>query len=632
MLQFRVPISSRAAGSFSLAWVISIIWLVALTPVLCTQPSVTQSTQSSATSGIQDTHNPRTSVAPLADADLLMRGMNMAWYTNTQEGIAPYWFKVGLDLDLVRADLDALQKLGVRHVRISALIFQFLNWHQEFGSMGLNASVISSFNLFLDEVENREMILTVSFLGPLWAYSEYPSLMQYFRIFNETTGLGPSALFNLGQAIVTLAEHYRTHDAIHTWELVGSFSRFTAYLSNTTTGFGLTIDSTALFDFFEVVADNIRAVDNEHFVTISDGWPSDYDAEWESTGLIPLNYDERLPNMTDYIALRRYSDNTSLHLPGVYHKPCVITEIASSQLYNYSREVNSEVLLRSYAEAINLSYSGFCPWEFSENIVIHEVNDTLPNHQRHDWTWDALLLFSLYRTNSVKFVETSNWYILSSEPQFDDNGRISFSLFHRPEGVYPPPFGFEDGRSFDPAEGGTIVTILSPNLLFGDARIVNQNADTNRPLYDLEPLGTCEYATTLATIYGTGDVIEVGIRLESNHTWESTVERYDQSVMELMLNATGPVSIDVASGNFVLIEGKDYTVSYTDRNSGESWQEIVEADENRTLQLTVNESSIIVRITPSPDVLGMLSLGMSVSVIILSIVIFYYVDKRTPKE
>ena len=136
----------------------------------------------------------------------------------------------------------------------------------------------------------------------------------------------------------------------------------------------------------------------------------------------------------------------------------------------------------------------------------------------------------------------------------------------------------------------------------------------------------------MATIYGTGDVIEVGIRLESNHTWESTIEKYDQSGIELMLNTTGPVSIDVASGDFVLIGGKDYTAAYTDRNSGESWQEIIEADENRTLRLIVNESSVIVRITPTPDVLGMLSLGMSVSVIILSIVIFYYVDKRTPKE
>lgn len=632
MLRFRIPISFGVVGSFSGAWVVSIIWLVALTPVVCVSPSVTLPMQSSVTSGLQNTQNPRPLVAPLADADILMRGINMAWYTNTKEDIAPYWFKEDFDLDIVRADLDALQKMGVRHVRISALIFQFLNWHQEFGSMGLNASVISAFNLFLDEVENRGMILTVSFLGPLWGYSEYPSLMQYFRIFNETTGLGPSALFNLGQAMVTLTEHYRTHDAIHTWELVGGFSRFTAYLSNATTGFGLTIDSTALFDFFDTVADNIRAVDNEHFVTISDAWPADYDSEWESTGLVPLNYNERLPNMTDYIALRHYSDNTSLHLPGVYHKPSVITEIASSQLYNYSREVNSEVLLRTYAEAINLSYSGFCPWEFSESIVIHEADDTLLNHQRHDWTWDALLLFTLYRSDSVKFIETSNWYVLSTEPQFDDNGRMSFSLFHRPAGAYPPPFGFEDGRSFDPAEGGTVVTILSPNLLFGDATIVNQNADTNRPLYDLEPLGTCEYATTVATIYGTGDVIEVGIRLESNHTWESTIEKYDQSGIELMLNTTGPVSIDVASGDFVLIGGKDYTAAYTDRNSGESWQEIIEADENRTLRLIVNESSVIVRITPTPDVLGMLSLGMSVSVIILSIVIFYYVDKRTPKE
>jgi len=583
-------------------------------------------------SGIPDNHGPRPAVAPLAESDRLLRGINMACYTSTSEGLVPYWFKLGFDINILREDLNSLQTMGVRHVRISALIFQFLDWHEEFGSMGLNATVLATFSSFLQEIENRGMILTVSFLGPLWSYTDYPSLIQYFRIFNETTGLDPSALTNLGQAMTNFAEYYRMNDVIHTWELVGGFSRFTEYLSNATTGFGLTIDSTILFDFFETVADDIRAVDDVHFVTISDGWPADFDAEWESTGLIPLNYDERLPVTTDYIALSLYSDNISLHQPGIYHKSGVITEIASSQLYNYSREINSGVLLRAYTEAINQSYSGFCPWEFSEGILVNDVDETGPNHKQYDWTWDALLLFSLYRNDSVKFIETSNWYVLSSEPQFDENERISFSLFHRPEGMYPPPFGFKDGRNFDPAAGGTVVAILSSNLLFGNVRIVNQNADTNESLYNLDALGTYEYATTLATVYGTGTVTEVGIRLESNHSWESTVERYDQSEIMLLLNTTGPVSIEVENGDFVLIEGKDYTISYTDRNTGERWQEITEADEERMIRLVVNVSSITIQIRPSPDVLGMLSLGMSVSVIILSIVIFYYVNKRTPKE
>jgi len=48
--------------------------------------------------------------------------------------------------------------------------------------------------------------------------------------------------------------------------------------------------------------------------------------------------------------------------------------------------------------------------------------------------------------------------------------------------------------------------------------------------------------------------------------------------------------------------------------------------------MSLNASSVTIRITPSPDVVGMFSLGMSVSVIIISIVIFYYTDRRTPKE
>ncbi|MBE0527195.1 MAG: hypothetical protein IH631_09650, partial [Candidatus Thorarchaeota archaeon] len=492
------------------------VWLVGATPIVCASPTITAPIKSTIPSGIQDIHEPGMSIAQLAASDLLMRGVNMAWYTNTQtaqftlsdntvvkEDVTPYWFKIGFDRDILRADLDTLQLMGVRHIRISALIFQFLNWHDEFGNMGLNASVITTFNTFLEEVENRGMILTVSFLSPLWSYSDHPSLMEYFRIFNETSGMSPSALFNLGQAMVSFAEHYRTNDAIHTWEIVGGFSRFTEYLANFATGFGLVVDSTELFDLFASVADNIRAVDDEHFVTVSDGWPFDFDEDWWTTGLVPFGYEGRLRNLTDYIALYHHSDETIPSPVGVDVKYGAIVEITSTQPYNQSREINSDILLKAYAEAINKRYSGFCPWEFSQNIVVHEENGTLPNHLRHDWTWDALLLFSLYRNDSVKFIDTTNWYVLSSELQFDWAGRVSFTLFHRPEGVYPVPFGFEDERSYDPADGGTIVTVLSHNLLVGDAQIINRNADSGNPLYNLEDLGTYEHATTIATIYDT---------------------------------------------------------------------------------------------------------------------------------
>jgi len=641
----RTQISSASLGSLSIIWVIAIVWLVGMTPIVCTTPSVTTPIQTSITSGIPEIHDPRMSVAPLADSNLLMRGINMAWYTNTQtvqftledetvvdEEITPYWFSIGFDIDILRADLDALQTMGVRHLRISALIFQFLNWHDEFGSMGLNASVIASFTSFLAEVQNRGMILTVSFLGPSWSYSEHPSLMRYFRIFNETTGMNPSAMFNLGQAMVNFAEHYRTNVEIHTWELVSGFSRFTEYLSNSTTGFGLVIDSTSLFDFLESVAEDIRIVVDEQFVTVSDRWPLDYDDEWWATGLVPIDYDERLQDVTDYIAIWQYSDNTTLNLAGSLNKPTVIVEIASSQLYNHSREVNSEVLLKVYAEAINQSYSGFCPWEFSQNLVVHEENGSVPNHQRHDWTWDALLLFSLYRNDSVKFINTTNWYVLSTEPQFDQSGRVSFTLFHRPESAYPVPFGFEDERNYNPAEGGTIVTILSRNLLIGDARVINSQANSEEPMYNLEALGTCEYTDILATIHDVGNVEETGIRVESNHTWESVIDRYDNSQIIMEMDTTGPIDIEVESGSFALIEGIDYTVSYTDKISGTTWQEIIEADENLSIRMSLNASSVTIRITPSPDVVGMFSLGMSVSVIIISIVIFYYTDRRTTKE
>ncbi|MBE0525770.1 MAG: hypothetical protein IH631_02435 [Candidatus Thorarchaeota archaeon] len=120
--------------------------------------------------------------------------------------------------------------------------------------------------------------------------------------------------------------------------------------------------------------------------------------------------------------------------------------------------------------------------------------------------------------------------------------------------------------------------------------------------------------------------------MESNHTWEAVVDRYDSVQITMKVNATGPVTIEVESGDFVLIDGSDYTVSYTDRISGAIWQENIEADENDALRMSLNASSVSITITASLDVVGILSLGMSVSVIIISIVIFYYVDKKTPKE
>ncbi|MHA1787115.1 MAG: hypothetical protein ACTSWU_02865 [Candidatus Thorarchaeota archaeon] len=634
MPHHQFKISSLSFGSLSVAWAISIVWLIGMTPFVCTTPTVAPAIQTSIPSGIQDPQDQRLSIAPLANSDCLMRGINMAWYTNTKiiaENETPFWFKIGFDIDILRADLETLQKMGVRHIRVSALIFQFLNWHPEFGSQGLNASVIAAFSTFLNEVESRGLLLTVSFLGPLWSYSEHSSLIEYFRIFNETSDMNPGAQHNLGQAMVDFAEYYRRNDAIHTWEIVGGFSRFMEYLSNSTTGFGLVIDSTELFDLFESVAENIRAVDDEHFVTISDGWPLDYDTEWQATGLVPPDYDERLLDASDYIALCHYSDNTTFNPLGPLLTHGVITEIGASQLYNHSREFNSEYLLDTYVEAITESYSGFCPWEFSRNIVIHEENDTLPNHLRHDWTWDALLLFSLYRNDSVKFINTSNWYVLSSEPQFDRSGRVSFTLFHRPEGAYPEPFGFEDERTYDPAEGGTIIEALSPNLLFSDVSIINQKAESEKPLYNREVLGTYGYANTLATIFDVGYVEETGIRVESNHTWESIVERYDGAEIMMRLNTSGSATFEIKSGNFILADGNDYTISFTDRTSGTTWKEIVKVDGNQKIRMSLNASSVTIRVTLSPDVLGMISLGMSISVIIISIVIFYYVEKRAPK-
>lgn len=645
MRRQRFQISSLSIGSVSVTWVISIVWLVGMTPIVCTGPSVVVPIQSSTPAGIPDNHEPSMSMGLVPGSESLRRGINMAWYTNTQtaqftldddsvveEDITPYWFSIGFDRDILRADLDTLQKMGVRHLRISALIFQFLVWDDEYGSLGLNGTIMTIFDAFLYEIQSRGMILTISFLEPLWSYSDHPSLMKYYRIFDETTGMNQWALHNLGLSLFDFTQHYRDRTEIHTWELVSSFSRFTECLADTQTGFGLTINATSIFDYIESVADDIKAVNDLHYVTVSDGWPPDFEEDWWTSGLVPVNYEGRLRNLTDIISLIYYSDETIPNPEGAAMKHGAIVEIASTQPYNHSRELNSEILLKAYAEAINKSYSAFCPWEFSQNVIAHEESSTMSNHNRHDWTWDALLLFSLYRTDSVKFMDTTNWYVLSSEPQFDSFGRVNFTLFHRPEGMYPAPFGFEDGRSYDPAEGGTEVSVLSRNLLIGNTLIINRQSDSDEPLYNQEELGICEYATTLATIYDVGYVEETGIRVESSNTWEAVVDRYDNLQIAMKVNATGPVNIEIENGNFTLFAGYDYTASFTDVITGATWEEIVKADENRTIQLTTNAGSLTIRIELSQDTLGLFSVGISVSVIIISVVIFYFVNKRTQKE
>ena len=644
MYRQRFQISSLSISSLSVAWAIAIVWLIGMTPIVCTTTPVAIPMQSSTPSVIHDHREPGMSMGLIPGSESLIHGINMAWYTNTQtnqftldddsvveEDITPYWFSIGFDLDILRADLDTLQKMGVRHLRISALIFQFLVWDDEFGSMGLNGTIMTVFDSFLQEIQSRGMVLTISFLGPFWTYTEHPSLMKYFRIFNEPSGMNQWALHNLGLSLVDFAQYYRDRTEIHTWELVSSFSRFTECLSNTQTGFGLTINATSIFDFIESVAEDIKAVNDLHYVTVSDGWPPDFEEDWWTTGLVPIEYEGRLRNLTDIIALCYYSDDTIPNPIGAMMKWGAVVEIASTQPYNHSRERNTKILLNAYAEAINKSYSAFCPWEFSQNVIVHEESGAISNHNRHDWTWDALLLFSLYRNDSVKFINTTNWYVLSSEPQFDSFGRIGFTLFHRPERAYPAPFGFEDGRSYDPAEGGTSVTVLSRNLLIGDALIINKQSDSDEPLYNQEEIGICEYTTTLATIYDVGHVEETGIKVESNHTWEIAVERYENLQIVMKMNATGPVSIEVENGNFTLIEGNNYAVSYTDRITGTTWEEIAKADENKTIHLSLNTSSVTIRITPNQDVLGMLSVGISASVIIISVVIYFFMDKKTRK-
>ena len=207
MLQHIRSKSSQSQNVIKMLSVILIALLLNLSPIICTLPTSDSSNSDSYVANRHKLYNPDKPIPPLPERDILLRGINMPWYSNTQrarmilnngsevyEDITPYWFKMGFDIDILREDLDAMAAMGVRHIRTTALIFQFLNWKSGSGSTGVNSTVISSFNTFLEEVKIRGMVLTVSFLAPLWAYSTHPSLMEYFQIFNRTSGLSSSAL------------------------------------------------------------------------------------------------------------------------------------------------------------------------------------------------------------------------------------------------------------------------------------------------------------------------------------------------------------------------------------------------------------------------------------------------------
>jgi hypothetical protein len=563
-------------------------------------------------------------VAPLSQAEKLMRGMNMVsraspggfWFhlengTKVWESAEPYWFKEGFDEDLLKHDLDALQTMGVRYVRCCALIFQFMNWNPITGYTGLNASTVANFDQLLEELSYRQMILTVTFLTPLWSMNEHPSLLEYYRVFNSSTGMSSGALSSIRLAMVDFVDRYQSSQVIFSWDLVGGFSEFIGTLLDTTTGFSLDVDVTSIFNFVEDTAEDIRGVVDEQLVTMSDDWPGSFGEESWQAGLVPTLYNKSLLNLVDYVSLRFHSDNATL--PTIQHtvKPVLVSEIASTQPFTRDRRVNSDLLLDAYTEAVNKGYSGFAPWEFSRTTIVSPENETGDENQDHLWTWDALLLFTLYRNDTVSFLNTTDYSLLATQPAFDVHGHVTIEL----------------SLLEDVSHNGIAVTLASRNLIMSNEGLSNCYLNTSVIHLDgqLNVLGT---ANALVKTSRLERMIETGISIENCTSWIASVGQYGPSRIRFNLNSSEPADVSIENGAFGLLVARNYRVVVSDLSSEDVWEGLAQADECLKLCFDVEAGSMLIRVSPLAELLDVLSIGTSILVIVVSIVVYFYIDRK----
>lgn len=569
----------------------------------------------------------RMRVSPLSEVDRLMRGMNMISYagprgfwfnlgngTMVWESVEPYWFRIGFDEERLETDLDALQTMGVKYVRSYALIFQFLEWHPMNGYTGLNTSSIANFNTFLRELSYRGMILTVTFMTPLWSLIDHPSLLQYYRVFNSSSGMSAGALQSVRDAVVDFVEHYQSNDVIFSWDLVGGFSEFISHLRDPINGFGLDVNPVSMFDFIKTTANEIRGVDEDHLVTMSDDWPQNFGEDSWLNGHVPPFYNESLLDLVDYVSVRVFSDNSTLPVIRYLRKPVMISEIASTQPLNTDRQLNSKMLLDAYADAINKSYSGFAPWEFSRTAVLHQQHDPGSENLQCNWTWDALLLFSLYRDDTVSFLSTSDYCLLSTQPIIDIYGHVTFELF-LPEDV---------------GQNEIMVSLASGNLIMATDGALNSHLNISIPAYQRDELEVLGAANTLVTVSKLGKLVETGIRIENCSSWTSSVVHYQSRRVHFVLNAFEPADVIIENGLFNLVTARNYRIVNSNLASGDVLESLAQANQYLELLFSIEEGSILIKVTPLVDLLNLFSVGTSIAVIVVSIGVYCYMDRRRP--
>jgi hypothetical protein len=182
------------------------------------------------------------------------------------------------------------------------------------------------------------------------------------------------------------------------------------------------------------------------------------------------------------------------------------------------------------------------------------------NECNHDWGADAYFLMGIYRNDTIDFQDTSNWYFITTEPEFDGNNLISFTIFFRnPKPIQTPPSHPASG-TYEGA-GGIMLEFATDHFMFGNMSVTNRWLPTGGAGAQVTPGYVPSNKPIHAFINGTGSVREVPINVTTTAQGVFTVRSYNRSTASLSAEVTANATITIYSGDFAIVPGQSYRIT-----------------------------------------------------------------------
>jgi hypothetical protein len=399
-------------------------------------------------------------------------------------------------------------------------------------------------------------------------------------------------------------------------------------------GTGIQTTPSFVLNFFNQTKIEIKKTDTKHFVTISDGWDiiTNQSQEW-LWYYVPPDYNETYIRVSDYYSIHQYDNNGTLRDFSQLNKPAIMGEIGcgwnaseGTQLWNHSRHQNVETLQTSWLDVSEKYYSGFAPWEFAENLIRHDRLIPGTNEDYHDWGGDAYFLMGVYRNDTIDFQNTTNWYFITTEPEFDGNNLISFTIFFRQPIPKKTP-ALHPASQTDEGAGGILLEFATDHLMFGNMNVANRLLPTS---------GTGAQTTTgyvpsskpiHAFINGTGSVREVPINATTTAQGVFTIQSYNRSIASLTAEVTANTTITIYSGDFAIAPDQSYRITIRSvKNRIEQTTALTPT--GNSLEVSLSSGAWIVTVAPdytSPIVLPIAVIGCGLAAVVVTA---YCVRKR----